>query len=358
MHGVIALIVLAFQHSMPELIIKAGSARRGASSRLGIVTVAAVANATTTNATPCDASTEELLVLADALLVMREAQRPGSSFLEQLKGLTDLAHLTVSATSDIAGAGRGLKAARALAPGTVACFYPVDVLGLDSAEPASAAPLVASLLAGTGSCRAGVLGRRRGLLSLPSSRVARALYVDADPQRERASGWGGGLVNDGAALVTGGSAIEYYAASAAARNVVMVPFGPAPLQAYVTTRAVAPGEELLATYGSEYWDDGGDGGGGGDENDDGNCGGGGGGGESPERCLADHVRDVGACQLFHTQLTSRAYPESIAACKAAFAALVDRQCQRGGRTRTPTDGICDAEFLGAMTRTGSSNRLS
>ena len=47
--------------------------------------------------------------------------------------------------------------------------------------------------------------------------------------------------------------LAYYAASAARKNCVLVPLGPAPLMAYVTTRPVAAEEELLTCYGADYW---------------------------------------------------------------------------------------------------------
>merc|ERR1712048_895294 len=64
-----------------------------------------------------------------------------------------------------------------------------------------------------------------------------------------------GLVNDGATCMAPDEAalITYYETSMARKNCVLVPFGPAPLMAYVTTRDVRDGEELLTTYGCEYW---------------------------------------------------------------------------------------------------------
>ena len=47
--------------------------------------------------------------------------------------------------------------------------------------------------------------------------------------------------------------VRYCETSRAGKNCVLVPLGPAPLMAYVTTRSVGVGEELLTTYGCEYW---------------------------------------------------------------------------------------------------------
>jgi hypothetical protein len=73
------------------------------------------------------------------------------------------------------------------------------------------------------------------------------------------------LVNDAAAAdfsfssatfdfdETVGTAVAYLEESLANFNVVMTPFGPPPLMAYVTVKPVEAGTELLATYGLDYW---------------------------------------------------------------------------------------------------------
>lgn len=48
-------------------------------------------------------------------------------------------------------------------------------------------------------------------------------------------------------------AIEYLESSCDSFNVVMCGFGPPPLMAYVATRPVQRGQELLASYGLGYW---------------------------------------------------------------------------------------------------------
>ena len=79
--------------------------------------------------------------------------------------------------------------------------------------------------------------------------------VDANPLKRETTGWLGHRINDGAMLSehTEVAMLAYYEASAARKNVALVPVGPAPLMAYATTRAVRDGEELLTTYGCEYW---------------------------------------------------------------------------------------------------------
>jgi hypothetical protein len=49
------------------------------------------------------------------------------------------------------------------------------------------------------------------------------------------------------------TAVAYLDESLANFNVVMTPFGPPPLMAYVTVKPVEAGTELLATYGLDYW---------------------------------------------------------------------------------------------------------
>jgi hypothetical protein len=75
------------------------------------------------------------------------------------------------------------------------------------------------------------------------------------------------LVNDAAAADFGirgssatfdfdetvGTAVAYLEESLSNFNVVMTPFGPPPLMAYVTVKPVEAGTELLATYGLDYW---------------------------------------------------------------------------------------------------------
>jgi hypothetical protein len=50
-----------------------------------------------------------------------------------------------------------------------------------------------------------------------------------------------------------GTTVAYLEESLANFNVVMTPFGPPPLMAYVTVKPVEAGTELLATYGLDYW---------------------------------------------------------------------------------------------------------
>jgi hypothetical protein len=91
-------------------------------------------------------------------------------------------------------------------------------------------------------------------------------YVfDVNPSRTVSSMFVAHLINDAAAAdfsfsnatfdfdETVGTAVAYLEESLANFNVVMTPFGPPPLMAYVTVKPVEAGTELLATYGLDYW---------------------------------------------------------------------------------------------------------
>lgn len=83
-----------------------------------------------------------------------------------------------------------------------------------------------------------------------------SLWVDANPALSPVPGWMAHLAND-AAMTSGGTEreiLDYYQSCGREANAVLVPFGDAPpLMAIMTTRAVAADEELLLTYGHDYW---------------------------------------------------------------------------------------------------------
>jgi hypothetical protein len=82
-----------------------------------------------------------------------------------------------------------------------------------------------------------------------------AFLLDANPQKDDAHGWMAHRINDGATLSPGASEddlFEYYKASGRARNCCAVSLC-VPLLGFVTTKPVAEGEEILATYGHAYW---------------------------------------------------------------------------------------------------------
>ena len=80
--------------------------------------------------------------------------------------------------------------------------------------------------------------------------------LDANPAKPDVKGWLGHRINDGATLSPGQSSddevLAYYAESGKRRNVCNVALC-VPLIGFVTTRDVAAGDELLATYGHGYW---------------------------------------------------------------------------------------------------------
>ena len=79
--------------------------------------------------------------------------------------------------------------------------------------------------------------------------------LDANPTKPDVQGWLGHRINDGATLSPGASEeaiLEYYEESGATRNCCAVALCP-PLLAFVTTRPVKEGAELLQTYGHHYW---------------------------------------------------------------------------------------------------------
>jgi hypothetical protein len=90
------------------------------------------------------------------------------------------------------------------------------------------------------------------------------LWIDANPTTPDVPGWLAHRANDAAAIIddpgsaTGAtsedSILAYYAECCASRNAVLVPFGAAaPVMCLWSTRSIAPGEEILQTYGHDYW---------------------------------------------------------------------------------------------------------
>ena len=83
-----------------------------------------------------------------------------------------------------------------------------------------------------------------------------SFLVDANPKKAETPGWLGHRINDGACVAPGmaeeDALIEYYEASGKRRNCVPLALC-VPLVGYVTTSDVREGEELLTTYGHQYW---------------------------------------------------------------------------------------------------------
>ena len=198
--------------------------------------------------------------MRSALRVMKAVQ--SSSFLvsSQFSQLQRIAGVERPAPSMINGAGMGLFAGRPADAGEVISLYPVHGIGRDNHFADGQAAFLAADEHGdyfdtseVPAYRQYLLGER-SLLFLPASSSA-PIFIDCNPNAPLVPGWRGSLVNDGAAC-TGGSEAEvvrYYVESKRTKNCALVPFGPAPLMAYVTTRRVEAGEEFSTTYGADFW---------------------------------------------------------------------------------------------------------
>ena len=190
------------------------------------------------------------------LKVMDQFQRPEFLAKPMFERLGEIVNATTAGPSPTAGTG--LFAARDLPAGTLVALYPAHAIGRgeqnvfydtnrdyfkkqtssDSLRP----------------YRQSVLGDR-SLFGVANDQIEDPFFIDANPEQALVDGWTAHLVNDGAMCDAGDedSVVRYYGASLARRNCLIVPVGPAPLMGYATTRDVEAGEELLTTYGAEYW---------------------------------------------------------------------------------------------------------
>jgi len=96
----------------------------------------------------------------------------------------------------------------------------------------------------------------RQTYSHPNPERPESFQLDANPLKLDVTGWLGHRINDGATLSPSCSSedeiLAYYEESGKRRNVCPLALC-VPLLGFVTTRAVAEGDELLATYGHGYW---------------------------------------------------------------------------------------------------------
>ena len=190
------------------------------------------------------------------LKVMDQFQRPEFLAKPMFERLGEIVNATTAGPSPTAGTG--LFAARDLPAGTLVALYPAHAIGRgeqnvfydtnrdyfkkqtssDSLRP----------------YRQSVLGDR-SLFGVANDQIEDPFFIDANPEQALVDGWTAHLVNDGAMCDAGDedSVVRYYKASLARRNCLIVPVGPAPLMGYATTRDVEAGEELLTTYGAEFW---------------------------------------------------------------------------------------------------------
>ena len=190
------------------------------------------------------------------LKVMDQFQRPEFLAKPMFERLGEIVNATTAGPSPTAGTG--LFAARDLPAGTLVALYPAHAIGrgeqnvfYDTNRDYFKKQTSSGSLR---PYRQSVLGDR-SLFGVANDQIEDPFFIDANPEQPLVDGWTAHLVNDGAVCAAGEeeSVVGYYTASLARRNCLIVPVGPAPLMGYATTRDVEAGEELLTTYGAEYW---------------------------------------------------------------------------------------------------------
>ena len=190
------------------------------------------------------------------LKVMDQFQRPEFLAKPMFERLGEIMNATTSGPSPTAGTG--LFAARDLPAGTLVALYPAHAIGrgeqnvfYDTNRDYFKKQTSSGSLR---PYRQSVLGDR-SLFGVANDQIEDPFFIDANPEQALVDGWTAHLVNDAVMCDAGDeeSVVRYYEASLARRNCLIVPVGPAPLMGYATTRDVEAGEELLTTYGAEYW---------------------------------------------------------------------------------------------------------
>ena len=190
------------------------------------------------------------------LKVMDQFQRPEFLAKPMFERLGEIVNATTVGPSPTAGTG--LFAARDLPAGTLVALYPAHAIGCGEQNVFYDTNRdYFKKQTSSGSLRPyrqNVLGDR-SLFGVANDQIEDPFFIDANPEQALVDGWTAHLVNDGAVCAAGEeeSVVGYYGASLARRNCLIVPVGPAPLMGYATTRDVEAGEELLTTYGAEYW---------------------------------------------------------------------------------------------------------
>lgn len=157
----------------------------------------------------------------------------------------------------IPGAGRGLFASKNIKAGTIVCFYPVHGLGIDFDYDsiclgATEADQKFFDSDPTGDYIHYLIGSRAiGTADFGGA----SLFIDVNPERPVVAPWLGHFVNDGSTVESASETglLEYYQRTTDRKNCHHVPFASAPILATVTTRKVLKGEELLTSYGGQYW---------------------------------------------------------------------------------------------------------
>jgi hypothetical protein len=198
--------------------------------------------------------------------------------------------------SSILNAGRGLFARQEIKTGTIVSLYPVHCLGVDcTQEDDESSPALRCYMdkldeqyferpqehGNAGAYLQFLMGSRSLLDTNVNGPLLRGrpLFVDVNPQRatgrpihchdattntttaaSSSSSSSSGcflahLVNDGSVVreASEQGLVDYYTSSRQRKNCVFISFGPAPVLALVTTCDVPRGEELLTSYGANYW---------------------------------------------------------------------------------------------------------
>ena len=187
---------------------------------------------------------------------MDQFQRPEFLAKPMFDRLGEIVNATTAGPSPTAGTG--LFAARDLPAGTLVALYPAHAIGRGEQNVFYDTNRdyfkKQTSLGSLRPYRQSVLGDR-SLFGVANDQIEDPFFIDANPEQPLVDGWTAHLVNDGAMCDAGDedSVVRYYKASLARRNCLIVPVGPAPLMGYATTRDVEAGEELLTTYGAEYW---------------------------------------------------------------------------------------------------------
>ncbi|CAB9503881.1 expressed unknown protein [Seminavis robusta] len=215
---------------------------------------------------------EESLVKIQILMATTtETANPKSYYgLSSWKKLwKDCCELVQVDQSTVPNAGLGLLANTNLEEGTVVSFYPVHGIGMDHTSTGGTTAAIASTndvdqdFFDTQQDQDGRNYRQCLLRPLTgystTIRGKEKLFIDVNPHRSVHPGWTSHCVNDGATILPQPQGYQeeqvltYYEQSLQKQNCVQIPFGPVPLMATVTTRAVDAGEELFTCYGAAYW---------------------------------------------------------------------------------------------------------
>ena len=207
---------------------------------------------------------DALMTLRCALVKMQAMQQP--NFFQEASPLlndfhSDIATLVTIQESTIPGAGKGLFAATDLVAGVIVGFYPTHCIGVAMEQSSPYVTLESDNEEYFDNDQQSnymqfVVGSRL-LLGTDIAKVfeGNPLFVDTNPNQPIIPGWVGHLVNDGAVVNVNTEAglLQYYTESNRRNNCVNIPFGPSPIVATVTTRAISKGDELFTSYGCLYW---------------------------------------------------------------------------------------------------------